>query len=383
MNLSKTSTVAVILAAGKGERAELGYNKMFYPLLPGKTLIECTVDAFRMPEIDAILLVTAADDMERMRGLFPDIEIIEGGATRTDSARNALNYLEAADCETVLIHDGARPFVSRELIRNVAAHARKDGCAIPGLRITETVKEVSGIYVRSTLLRSELYYVQTPQGFVFDKIRRAYNRSIGEFFDDGEVYERAGYISRIIPGQPLNTKVTVPEDLIRADTSRIGYGFDVHRLVAGRPLVVGGVHIPFDKGLDGHSDADVLVHAVIDAVLVSVGLPNIGQMFPDTDPAYKDANSLTLLKTAMDAITKAGYAIGSISGTVVGEAPKFNPYLRAMADNIAAVTGIHPDKVNFNATTTENLGATANEQGLAAHATALSYQRVIADWQNR
>ena len=286
-------TVAIVLGAGKGSRSDLGYNKMFFPM-GEKTVIQTAVDKFRIPEISEIIVVAAQSDLCRVKAMFPDLTVIAGGKTRSDSVRRALEHLESKSFKVALIHDGARPFVSQKLIRKVIKTAAASGSAIPVLPVVDALKEVSDGYIRTTLVRDVTACAQTPQGFEFMRIRRAYALTIGEFADDSEVYERSGYDPKTVPGEFSNVKLTYPHDFMRAEFMSVGYGFDVHQLREGRPLILGGVTIPYERGLYGHSDADVLIHAVIDAVLASAGLPDIGVNFPDTDPQYKDISSAVL-----------------------------------------------------------------------------------------
>ena len=374
-------TVAIVLGAGKGSRSDLGYNKMFFPM-GEKTVIQTAGDKFRIPEISEIIVVAAQSDLCRVKAMFPDLTVIAGGKTRSDSVRRALEHLESKSFKVALIHDGARPFVSQKLIRKVIKTAAASGSAIPVLPVVDALKEVSDGYIRTTLVRDVTACAQTPQGFEFMRIRRAYALTIGEFADDSEVYERSGYDPKTVPGEFSNVKLTYPHDFMRAEFMSVGYGFDVHQLREGRPLILGGVTIPYERGLYGHSDADVLIHAVIDAVLASAGLPDIGVNFPDTDPQYKDISSAVLLERAMSAVKKAGYRVGSVSATVVAEAPRLAPYIVRMRASLAALIGINKDKVSVSATTSENLGATAEGKGIAAKAVAISY-RVIPENENR
>ena len=367
-------TVAVVLGAGKGARAQLGFNKMFFPL-GDKTVLETAVDKFRLPYIDMIVVVAAPRDVGRVRKSIPDLPVVAGGKTRSDSVRKALDYIDTAGgAGTVLIHDGARPFVTEALIRAVADTAAEKGSAVPALDPDDALKEVVCGKVRASLVKTFTRDVQTPQGFDYLRLRHAYARATGSFGDDAEVFERAGYDVWTIPGDYGNEKLTHPHQFQRAAFARIGAGFDAHRTEEGRKLVLGGVTIPFDRGLVGHSDADVVLHAVTDAVLAAAGLPDIGVMFPDTDPQYEGIDSAVLLSRALKAADDAGVRPVSASVSIAAEAPKLAPYVDRIRLSLAKKLRLAADSVSVSATTTENLGVIADGKGMAANAVVSAFR---------
>lgn len=369
---AKIDTAAVIVCAGKGERAALGFNKAFYPL-GDKAVMERSVDAFRN-EVDLIVVVAAADELERARALLPGIEVIAGGDTRTESVRHAIEYLDGRNVRIVLVHDGARPYVTPALIRRVIAETERLGSAIPVIPLSDSLCEVDGDVIGTMPKREIFRSVQTPQGFDYGRLLASYRRTERSYNDDGEVYMRGGNELYAVKGDAGNRKLTEPGDFPFAAASTIGNGFDVHPLVPGRPLILGGTPIPFEKGLDGHSDADVVTHAVMDAILSASALPDIGVQFPDTDDAYKGADSMRLLARVMELSREKGYRLLSVSAVVIAQAPKLARYLDAMAQNIADAVDLPATKVNLSATTTENLGVTADSKAIAAYATAITYK---------
>jgi len=322
-----------------------------------------------------------------------------GGATRSESVRNGLAAIKSqmpdagAICDfakdnnksppspfVIVIHDGARPFVTAELIGKTIESAFLHGSGIAAVPAVDTIKETDGIKITRTLPRSRLYHMQTPQAFRFAEIADAYEKVTEDCLDDSETYQKAGYIPRIVTGDYANIKLTTERDFLHAEWGisgsgpktppRIGAGFDIHRLVENRPLILGGVHIPFEKGLLGHSDADVLTHAVMDALLSAAGLPDIGVLFPDTDPAYKGADSMKLLQQVNEKIRK-GFTVGNISAVVMAEKPKLASYIPDICKSVASALSIHPNQVNVSATTTETLGIVGSGKGMAASATCI------------
>lgn len=322
------------------------------------------------------------------------VKIIAGGAERQDSVFNAIRNLPA-ECEWVLIHDGVRPFASPELFRSVWEAARETGAAIAASPATDTVKRVRDGAVTETLPRDEIRLVQTPQVFRKDILIEAYRKAIHEGWsgtDDAFFVERIGVPIVVVNGERTNVKVTTPEDLEWAEwhleklaaarrqaapgeagrraAMRVGFGYDVHQFVTDRALFLGGVRIPHTHGLLGHSDADVLLHAICDALLGAAALGDIGRHFPDSDPAYKGISSLLLLEHTVGLVRDKGYRICNIDSTLVLQKPKLAPYIPEMAEKIARCAGIEPERVNVKATTTEKLGFTGREEGVAAYATA-------------
>ena len=362
----------LIAAAGKGERAGLGKNKLF-ALSGGQTYLEITFNAFKESGlIDEYIVVCSPSEMSYVRTFLPTYAIIaEGGDTRTQSVKKALDLVTG---DIVLIHDGARPFVSREVIKNCIDGAEKYGGAIAAVPCRDTVCLAEDNDVTSYVGKSGLFQIQTPQAFRTDLIRNAYSLAGNKTFnDDGEVFlEYAGNL-RTVKGDKNNIKLTFPEDFEdRIPCAvRTGVGFDCHRLVEGRKLILGGVEIPHDKGLLGHSDADVLAHAVSDAVLSAAAMRDIGYHFPDTNAQYKGADSILLLKRVLEIIGEKGYKVSSVSATIMAEKPKLNKFIPEITANLAAALGISPDQTGIAATTLEGLGFVGREEGICVHATAV------------
>ena len=375
----KNKTAAIIPAAGKGTRFGLDINKLLIPV-ENKTIIEHTVDIFLSnANIDYILVTVSEDDMDFMtKTLSKKVIIVKGGPTRTASVANALKCLPD-DTLTVLIHDGARPFVDNALIDRILSDIKVYGTAIAALPSTDTVKIVSDNKVSDTPTRSNVYLVQTPQGFYAKDIIEAYSRITENdvFTDDSSVYEKYIGPTHVTLGNPSNKKITVMEDLRLFEREkpriamRVGTGYDAHKLTPNRKLILGGVEIPYDKGLLGHSDADVLIHSVMDCLLSASCLKDIGSLFPDTDPQYKDICSLLLLKKVGQLMVEKGKTIINVSAAIICQAPKLAPYIDKMRENIATALNILPSQVNISATTTEGMGFTGRGEGIAASSTCL------------
>ncbi len=358
---------AVIVAGGESSRFEK--NKLFASLY-GKTLIEVTVGNF-LGIADEIVLVVNQKDMSRMILLFANtkVKLTVGGHTRTQSVLNGLNAL--SDASTVVaIHDGARPYTSQKLIKNCFDVAEKCGSAIPVINAVDTV------YVNSPdgvnfVDKSKVCKVQTPQVFDTQKIKQAYAKrdALKSYSDDSQVYLDCFGKIEFVQGETQNLKITYPSDLYNTS---IGNGFDVHPLKQDRKLILCGVEIPYQLGLDGHSDADVATHAIMDAVLTSIGERDIGVQFPDTDEKYKGISSMKLLEKVKEIVTRKTASVQSISCVIMAEEPKLASYIPQMCKNIAQVLGLPESRVNISATTTEKLGIIGNKQGVAAQAVCLT-----------
>jgi 2-C-methyl-D-erythritol 2,4-cyclodiphosphate synthase/2-C-methyl-D-erythritol 4-phosphate cytidylyltransferase len=313
------------------------------------------------------------------------IAVVEGGARRQDSVANAFARI-ARDTEVVVIHDAARPLVSDGLIRRTIDAAAEHGAAIAALPATDTVKRADARrLIVDTLPRGEIFLAQTPQAFRAEVLRAALAlaASGGDATDEAMLAERAGHHVRLVDGESKNLKITTAEDLDVAerllgeraapagDLLRIGNGYDLHRLVAGRPLILGGVTIPFDKGLDGHSDADAVCHAVTDAILGAAGAGDIGRHFPDTDPAWKGANSIRLLERAAQIVAAAGYRIVNVDVVVIAQKPKLSPHADAMGAALAQAMGTTADRISVKGKTNEGVGPIGAGEAIAVHAVAL------------
>lgn len=362
---------AVIVCAGKGERSKLPYNKVLH-LIGHKTVLEKSLDVFSQTPVKHITVVASEQDLPTIRDItstYDNISVVTGGATRQMSVQAGL---KAYPCDIVLIHDGARPFVSSEIISSAIDSAIKYGSGIAAVPSIDTVKRVDENGTAHSLPRAQLYNAQTPQAFRYAEITDAYNRAHGTFTDDAEVYENAGYSPRLVNGAYNNIKVTTPNDFIDINkTCRIGVGYDVHRLVEGRKLILGGVEIDYHLGLLGHSDADVLTHAIMDALLSAADLPDIGMLFPDTDDKYLGISSMTLLQKVLDHVKRKGLNIGNISAVVIAQQPKLAPIISDIRRSLAAALEIDISAVNVSATTTEKLGVIGEGKAIAASASCI------------
>lgn len=364
---------ALILCAGKGARTGLPYNKILYTL-GKKTLLETVLDAFSQSCVTRCIVVANPDDraeVEEIAAAYKNTSVTKGGDTRTQSVRNGLRA--AQGCDVVAIHDGARPFVSPALIDATVQSALAYGSGVAAVPATDTIKTAENGVITRSLPREKLWCMQTPQTFVYTQLCEAYEKATGTYTDDAEAYALAGFTPRIVTGAYDNIKITTPTDLMRGAPARvkIGVGFDVHPLTTGRALVLGGVTIPHDKGLDGHSDGDVLTHAIMDALLSAAGLPDIGVLFPDTDPKTEGICSLLLLDEVCKRVRACGYEIGNVSAVVAAQKPKLMPHIAAIRKTLADRMGIRTEQVDVSATTTERLGIVGEEKGMAAHASCI------------
>ena len=381
----RTGNYAVVVAAGRGVRMGAAVNKVLLPLC-GEPVIRHAVRAFcEADEIDGVVVVASADETEQMRAALCGLEkvcaIVPGGLTRQESVKNGLDALPK-EARIALVHDGARPLISRELIARCIRQTEDCGSAVVCTPVTDTVKvEIDGCVVR-TLDRSQLRAVQTPQCFFAGELKAAYEAAARDgvsVTDDASVMEHAGHSVHLLESSEVNFKLTTPEDLRRAEDiigerkfmqrlPRTGFGYDVHKLVSGRRLILCGKEIPWEKGLDGHSDADVAVHALMDALLGAACLGDIGRLYPDNDPAFEGADSMKLLADVLRRIKDAGYAVVHADVTIVAQKPKLMPYMDEMRRNLEnAMAGA---QVNVKATTTERLGFEGRGEGISAQAVA-------------
>lgn len=381
----RTGNYAVVVAAGRGVRMGAAVNKVLLPLC-GEPVIRHAVRAFcEADEIDGVVVVASADETEQMRvalcGLEKVCAIVPGGLTRQESVKNGLDALPK-EARIALVHDGARPLISRELIARCIRQTENCGSAVVCTPVTDTVKvEKDGCVVR-TLDRSQLRAVQTPQCFFAGELKAAYQAAARDgvsVTDDASVMEHAGHSVHLLESSEVNFKLTTPEDLRRAEDiigerkfmqrlPRTGFGYDVHKLVSGRRLILCGKEIPWEKGLDGHSDADVAVHALMDALLGAACLGDIGRLYPDNDPAFEGADSMKLLADVLRRVKDAGYAVVHADVTIVAQKPKLMPYMDEMRRNLEnAMPGA---QVNVKATTTERLGFEGRGEGISAQAVA-------------
>lgn len=383
---------AVIVAAGRGTRMGLERNKVLYPI-GGAPIIVHTVRAFADSGLfdGGIVVVTGEGDMEEMRAMMAraglDVTLVPGGADRQESVYHGIEACPPA-AQIIAIHDGARPLVTREVILRTIESAKAYGSGVAAVPLKDTVKRigVDGTVV-DTPARDMLRAVQTPQTFSAALIRQAHAAcQNGErATDDAMLMERMGHAVRLTEGDVENIKLTTPEDMLlteqvlarrgairkeKTGMIRIGHGYDVHRLVEGRELILCGVHVPHTLGLLGHSDADVALHALTDALLGAAAMGDIGRHFPDTDPQYKGADSGMLLDHVMELIWEKGYVVGNVDVTIICQRPKLKDYIEQMRDNVAAHLRVDADCVNVKATTTEKLGFEGEGLGISTHAVA-------------
>lgn len=372
------SVWGVLVAAGSGIRLGAGINKALL-LLGGEALFCHGFRALKRVCAGVVLVIRPEDQAEveeaLLHGGLQADRMAYGGETRRQSVENALAQLPA-DAQIVLVHDAARPFAGEGMMREVIRKAHEAGAAVPALPMTDTLKKSRGEFIAGTQSREGLYAVQTPQGFRRDILERAYKECSDALTDDAGLVERLGLPVALVPGSRHNIKITLPEDFSMAEKlmrmpPRVGLGYDVHRLVEGRALILGGVTIPYEKGLMGHSDADAALHALTDALLGACALGDIGGHFPDTDPAYKGISSLALLEKTVALLQKKGFTPLSCDLTIQAQRPKLAPHLPRMQANIAAALGVSPGKVGLKATTTEGLGFVGREEGIAVQAVAV------------
>lgn len=380
----------VIPAAGLGARFSTNGNKVYTSLL-GRPILAMTVNAFRRrSDVATITVVTGEEDLVRCReivhAIAPEANVIRGGATRQESVSLGLSAVPGDDDDIAMVHDGARPLVSDDIIDRCLEGQRRHGAAVAAIPVADTLKLASSnnIILRN-VERDGLWAVQTPQVFPLGLLRRACELANAERFvgtDEASLVERMGVSVHLVEGSTANLKITRPGDVALAEAlarpvrqrtqMRVGFGYDIHRLEFGRRLVLGGVEIPTTdgRGLDGHSDADVLLHAICDSLLGAAGLPDIGHLFPNTDPAYAGADSMKLLAEVFRRVTELGWRVQNIDATIIAEAPKIGPYAAQMRNNIIQLLEIQPSCLGIKATTNEGLGSLGQGQGIAAHAVA-------------
>lgn len=362
--------VAVLLCAGGSTR--MGFDKLLTPIA-GRTAIERSLDALVLGGAEEIVFAVSPATRAFVEGLACPVpcKIVEGGATRAQSVKNALAAIEQTDI--VAIHDAARCMVSPETVLESIKSAEAHGSGVVAGRVTDTIVQLDDGKV-VPLDRSKLIRMQTPQTFQFSRIKQAYdNGDLSVVTDDCALYIAAGYEPRFVftEGEAANQKLTTGEDwaLALATYARFGTGFDTHRLVGGRKLILGGVEIPFEKGLLGHSDADVLTHAIMDALLGAAGLGDIGRLFPDTDAAYKGADSIELLSEVIRRVEALRLYVAHVDATIICERPKIKPHAAAMQVRLAEAMHVSPDAVSIKATTTE--GMNDEGKGLSISASAI------------
>ena len=380
-------TIGIMACGGSGSRMNAGMNKILLPLA-GRTVLRRSLEAFEGLVDEMILSVRPEDESPVRREAelaeisFP-VRLVSGGATRQESVLNGLKSVLWNPEDLVLVHDAARCLVEPDLIRRVIASCVSSGSGVPAVPAVSTFKlcDEEGRITR-TLPRASLYEIQTPQGFAGADLLRASLEAMArrlEVTDDASVMELAGAEVRIVPGSVRNIKLTTPEDYMAAEqllnhglpALRVGTGYDVHRLAEDRKLVLCGVEIPWERGLLGHSDADVALHALMDAMLGAAALGDIGKHFPDTDPQYAGISSLLLLKKTAGLLQRSGYRPVNVDITVVAQQPKLLPYIPRMRRNVADALALPEGAVSVKATTTEKLGFEGRGEGISAQAVCL------------
>lgn len=376
-----TDTVALIVAAGRGHRAGRGLPKQ-YRLLAGQSLLRRSCLAFlNHPRVDAVGAVIHPDDVSLYADSTAGLEMLPpvyGGATRQDSCRNGLESLTGLAPQKVLVHDAARPFVDEATIGRVLDALGDSPAAIAAIPVTDTLKRAGARgLVAGTVEREGLWRAQTPQGFRYDEILAAHRKLASQSLtDDAVVAEAAGLAVALTPGSEANFKLTTEDDFARAERMlgtgdiRVGSGFDVHRFDEGTSVTLCGIKIKHDKSLAGHSDADVGLHAITDALLGAIGEGDIGSHFPPSEAKWRGADSSLFLRHAAELVGERGGKIRHLDVTLICEGPKVGPHRDSMRARIAEIVGIAIDRVSVKATTTEGLGFTGRGEGIAAQATA-------------
>ena len=383
----------MILAAGMGRRMGTEMPKQFLPL-GGRPLLLHTLERFvRNPLVGDILLILRSEDLEycRREVLGPLFlrkirALVSGGAERCQSVRAGLQATDPGD-QIILVHDAVRPFVSEDLLARLVGAAIEHGAAVPAVPVQETTKVVESGCILKTLDRAVLRSAQTPQAFRRDLLLAAYDSVDPGMVatDDAMLVERLGHAVKVVEGESHNVKITTPSDLAWAEwffsrkegkrsvdrRLRVGQGFDAHRLEKGKKLILGGIHLPFECGLCGHSDADVLTHAIIDALLGASACGDIGRLFPDTETRYKDISSMVLLEQVRKLLDDKGAEIVNVDAVVMAQWPKLAPYIDEMVKRLASVLRLDPGDISLKATTTERLGFVGRQEGMAAQAVVL------------
>jgi 2-C-methyl-D-erythritol 4-phosphate cytidylyltransferase / 2-C-methyl-D-erythritol 2,4-cyclodiphosphate synthase len=373
---------AVVVAAGRGVRAG-GLQPKQYRDIHGVPVIRAALTAFaHHPGVHLVQPVINLDDLTQYQSAAEGLIVLEpvaGGATRQASVAAGLEALRQYHPDKVLVHDAARPFVSAALIERALAAA---GAAVPALPVIDTVKMIADGRVVETIDRARLRSVQTPQVFGFEELLAAHKKAAAanrhDFTDDAALAEWAGIGVSVFDGEPSNMKLTTPEDFMRAEMAhgaaltdvRTGSGYDVHAFADGNHVMLGGVRIPHDRGLTGHSDADVALHALVDAILGALADGDIGMHFPPSDPRWCGASSDKFLAFAVERVRARGGQLAHLDVTLICEAPRIGPHRDAMRHRIAEIAAVSIDRVAVKATTSEKLGFTGRREGIAAHATA-------------
>ncbi|MEW9855568.1 bifunctional 2-C-methyl-D-erythritol 4-phosphate cytidylyltransferase/2-C-methyl-D-erythritol 2,4-cyclodiphosphate synthase [Novosphingobium sp. M1R2S20] len=368
------SLAGIVVAAGKGLRAGQPMPKQF-ALFRGKPVVRHSVEALLASGASPVIVVIPENAEEiagaALNGLAGDIRLVAGGATRQDSVRAGLEALSRHSPDFVMIHDAARPLLRAGVIERLCSALEQHPAAIPVLPVVDSLAHAEGSMMGAPARRDALRRVQTPQAFHFGSIMKAHQEWTGptDAGDDAQVAQAAGLTVALVEGDEALHKLTYSSDFpTEAPAIRVGTGYDVHRLAEGEELWLCGVRIDHTQGLAGHSDADVAIHALVDALLGAIGAGDIGQHFPPSDSQWRRASSDRFLQHAAGLITQAGYRIGNIDLTIICEAPKIGPHRETMRVRLAEILGIPSDLISVKATTTEKLGFTGRSEGIAAQA---------------
>jgi 2-C-methyl-D-erythritol 4-phosphate cytidylyltransferase/2-C-methyl-D-erythritol 2,4-cyclodiphosphate synthase len=367
---------AILVAGGSGLRFGGGVPKQFL-LLAGKPVVRHAAEAL-LPHVDLLQPVGDAVLLAEALAGLPHLPVVPGGAERQYSVRAGLEALAAHAPDLVLVHDAARPVIPAGVTEAVLAALAAHEGAIPAVPVTDTLKRAEGGVIAATVPRENLFRAQTPQGFRFETLLALHRAATGAATDDAALLEAAGHKVALTPGAEQNIKLTLPEDFTRLSSlletqmlPRIGSGFDVHAMAAGRPMILCGVTVPFELGLAGHSDADVGIHALCDAIYGALAEGDIGRHFPPTEPTWKDADSAKFLIHAAGRIAARGGVLANADVTLICERPKITPHAPAMRARLAELLGVPVEKISVKATTTERLGFTGRGEGIAAQASVL------------
>jgi len=363
----------ILLAGGDSKRLKSSTPKPFLKV-NNKTLIEHTVDSFRkFNEIKKIILVYNKKHKKKLNKLnLKNIMKIAGGKTRQDSSFNALKKIKRMNCKKVLIHDVARPFPSKELIKNLLKKLKKNDAVIPVIKVNDATKRTKENVIFKNIQRNSLRFAQTPQGFSYKKIYKKHKENENLFFDDdSSLFIKNGEKVFAINGSKTNIKITDKEDLdifksLKKGRTYTGIGFDVHRLVKKRKLYLGGIKIPFEFGLEGHSDSDPVLHAIIDSLLGACGLGNIGKLFPDKNKKYKNIRSTILLKEVIELVKSKNFFINNIDINIIAQKPKIKKYSKKMIRKICELCEINLNQINIKGKTAEKLGLIGKGKAIAS-----------------
>jgi 2-C-methyl-D-erythritol 4-phosphate cytidylyltransferase/2-C-methyl-D-erythritol 2,4-cyclodiphosphate synthase len=365
---------ALLVAAGSGSRFGAAVPKQFCPVA-GRPVIRWAAEAL-LPYVDLILPVGDAAPIEAALGGLPHLPPVPGGATRQESVRAGLEALAPFAPDVVLVHDAARPLIPPGTVEALLAALAGYPGAIPAVPVADTLKRGGDGLIEATVPRADLFRAQTPQAFHYPILLALHRQAeTPSATDDAWLLEQAGHKVKLVPGHEENIKMTFPGDAARLERSlaapmlpRMGTGFDVHVLKAGRPMILGGIEIPYAFGLDGHSDADVGIHALCDAIYGALAEGDIGRHFPPSEGQWKDADSARFLRHAAERIAARGGFLANADVTLICERPKITPHAPAMRERLAALLGVGADRISVKATTTERLGFTGRGEGIAAQA---------------